>query len=354
MSSAAIPLLSPDLDASLANWLSKDAILVWQAGCTLNSLTPVSVSEPLSSASMPQHASKCMVRCWGAAFNLPLLQQLLDLLAAAVPGISARLALHQPHPALCGAVSLGLSATLPPALISTLRQWAQTHDIELNVLTQPVLLSAPGVLVMDMDSTAITIECIDEIAKLAGTGAEVAAVTAAAMRGELDFAESLRQRVATLSDAPESVLAAVLADLPLMPGLPELVATLQQHHWSVAIASGGFTYFTRALQQRLGLTATFANELEIIDGKLTGNVLGAIVDAAAKAEVVGQLAAARQISPRQTVAIGDGANDLPMLAVAGLGVAFHAKPLVQAKAEHAIRQGSLLQLLYLLDTQDWR
>ena len=353
VSSAAIPLLSPDLDASLANWLSKDAILVWQAGCTLNSLTPVSASEPLSSASMPQHASthapKCMLRCWGAAFNLPLLQQLLDLLAAAVPGISAQLALHQPHPALCGAVSLGLSATLPPALISTLRQWAQTHDIELNVLTQPVLLSAPGVLVMDMDSTAITIECIDEIAKLAGVGGQVAAVTARAMNGELDFAQSLRQRVATLKDAPDSILKQVLDAVPLMPGLETLVACLQQHQWQVVIASGGFTYFTEALKQRLKLTATFANQLEIIDGKLTGQVLGAVVDAQTKAEVVQQIARQYQIPPRQTVAIGDGANDLPMLAEAALGVAFHAKAKVQAQAKAAIRQGSLLQLLYLLD-----
>ena len=137
-----------------------------------------------------------------------------------------------------------------------------------------------------------------------------------------------------------------------MPGLETLVATLQQHNWTVAIASGGFTYFTEALKQRLALSATFANVLEIQDGKLTGQVLGDIVDAQVKAQVVQQLAAASDVPVMQTVAIGDGANDLPMLAVAGFGVAFHAKPLVQAKAQYAIRQGSLLQLLYLFDTTD--
>jgi phosphoserine phosphatase len=152
-----------------------------------------------------------------------------------------------------------------------------------------------------------------------------------------------------VAGAPESVLQQVLSALPLMPGLPQLVQHLQAHQWQVAIASGGFTYFTEALKQQLALTATFANQLQIIDGKLTGKVLGEIVDANTKANVVQQLASQYQIKPEQTVAIGDGANDLPMLAKARLGVAFHAKPKVQAAAKAAIRQGSLLQLLYLLD-----
>jgi phosphoserine phosphatase len=134
-----------------------------------------------------------------------------------------------------------------------------------------------------------------------------------------------------------------------MPGLTALVSHLQHHHWQVAIASGGFTFFTEALKQRLGLTATFANVLEIVDGKLTGQVLGDIVDANRKAAVVTELSAQFGLDPLQTVAIGDGANDLPMLQVAALGVAFHAKPKVQAEAKAAIRQGSLLQLLYLLE-----
>ncbi len=289
-----------------------------------------------------------VIRIWAQEadlLTLSTLRQLLQTVAQPVLALS-----FQPHPDLAPALELQLQSALIADTVSQLRAQAAAFGLELNYQRSQPKLTTPGVLVMDMDSTAIQIECIDEIALLAGVGPEVAAVTAAAMRGELDFAQSLRQRVATLKDAPEQVLATVLARLPLMPGLEALVATLQQHQWTVAIASGGFTYFTEALQQRLGLTATFANVLEIKDGKLTGQVVGDIVDAQVKAQVVQQLAAARDIPHQQTVAIGDGANDLPMLAVAGLGVAFHAKPLVQAKAQYAIRQGSLLQLLYLFDT----
>ncbi|ALZ76215.1 phosphoserine phosphatase SerB [Rheinheimera sp. F8] len=290
------------------------------------------------------------LRIWDSvpdALNMMTLRQILQPLAQPVLALSC-----QPHADLAPALELRLQTQLSAETVSQLRELAATLTLELNYLTTQPKLTTPGVLVMDMDSTAIQIECIDEIALLAGVGPQVAAVTAAAMRGELDFAQSLRQRVATLKDAPEQVLATVLEQLPLMPGLEALVATLLQHNWTVAIASGGFTYFTEALKQRLALSATFANVLEIRDGKLTGQVVGDIVDAQVKAQVVQQLAAGRDIPHGQTVAIGDGANDLPMLAVAGLGVAFHAKPLVQAKAQYAIRQGSLLQLLYLFDTSD--
>lgn len=258
--------------------------------------------------------------------------------------------LYRPHADLALAVRIDLPTALTPAQVSAVRQLAEHWSAELVYLPEPVFLHQAGVLVMDMDSTAIQIECIDEIAKLAGVGEQVAAVTARAMNGELDFAQSLRQRVATLKDAPEHILHQVLDTLPLMPGLETLVSYLQQHQWQVVIASGGFTYFTEALKQRLRLTATFANQLEIIDGKLTGQVLGAVVDAQTKADVVQLIARQYQIPASQTVAIGDGANDLPMLAVAALGVAFHAKPKVQAQAKAAIRTGSLLQLLYLLES----
>ena len=285
------------------------------------------------------------IRCFGGELTALQLKQLVDLIAPQ----PAWLRLYQPHPELSPALVLEVAQPLDAAVVSHIRLLASEWPVEVVCLRQPVFLAQPGLLVMDMDSTAIEIECIDEIAVLAGVGAEVAAVTARAMNGELDFAQSLRQRVATLKDAPADILQQVLDGVPLMPGLTALVAHLQQHQWQVAIASGGFTFFTEALKQRLGLTATFANVLEIVDGKLTGQVLGEIVDAQRKAEVVQKLRAAYDLAPSQTVAIGDGANDLPMLKVASLGVAFHAKPKVQAEATAAIRQGSLLQLLYLLE-----
>ncbi|HDL8433106.1 phosphoserine phosphatase SerB [Yersinia enterocolitica] len=209
-------------------------------------------------------------------------------------------------------------------------------------------LRTPGLLVMDMDSTAIQIECIDEIAKLAGVGEEVAAVTERAMQGELDFSASLRQRVATLKGADANILKQVRDELPLMPGLTSLVRKLQALDWHVAIASGGFTYYAEYLRDKLRLVEVAANELEIKDGKLTGKVLGPIVDAQYKADTLLKLAEKLNISVAQTVAIGDGANDLKMMQAAGLGLAFHAKPKVYAKAKVAIRHGDLLSVLCIL------
>ncbi|QHM96443.1 phosphoserine phosphatase [Kosakonia sacchari] len=209
-------------------------------------------------------------------------------------------------------------------------------------------LRSPGLLVMDMDSTAIQIECIDEIAKLAGTGEMVAEVTERAMRGELDFAASLRSRVATLKGADANILLQVREKLPLMPGLVQLVLKLETLGWKVAIASGGFTFFANYLRDKLHLTAAVANELEIMDGKFTGQVLGDIVDAQFKANTLKQLAEKYEIAPEQTVAIGDGANDLPMIKAAGLGIAFHAKPKVNEKAEVTIRHADLMGVFCIL------
>ncbi|MBK4724978.1 phosphoserine phosphatase [Pantoea agglomerans] len=209
-------------------------------------------------------------------------------------------------------------------------------------------LKTPGLLVMDMDSTAIEIECIDEIAKLAGSGDQVAEVTERAMRGELDFAASLRQRVATLKDADANILKTVRDQLPLMPGLTSLVAKLQALGWHVAIASGGFTYFAEYLRDTLHLSAIAANVLEIRDGKLTGEVLGDIVDAQYKADTLHKLAARFDIAPEQTVAVGDGANDLPMIKASALGIAYHAKPKVNEQTEVIIRHADLMGVFCIL------
>jgi phosphoserine phosphatase len=221
-------------------------------------------------------------------------------------------------------------------------------EIEAALIESAPKLSQPGILVMDMDSTTIEIECIDEIAILAGVGEQVAAVTEQAMLGELDFAQSLHQRVATLEGSSESILAKVAKDIPLMDGLETLVENLKVHGWKIAIASGGFTYFADHLTDLLKLDAAHANTLEIINGKLTGKVLGDVVDAQAKADCLLDLQNKYNLPKEQTVAMGDGANDLVMMAAAHLGVAFHAKPLVLAQADSVINTSGLDCLLHWL------
>ena len=231
---------------------------------------------------------------------------------------------------------------------------AHAHDLQLDIakLDFDAKLSEKGLLVMDMDSTAIQIECIDEIAKLAGTGELVSAITESAMRGELDFEQSLRRRVGTLKGAPESILQQVREKLPLMPGLIETIKTLQQHGWKTAIASGGFTYFADYLKSLLNLDFAASNQFEIIDGTLTGNVKGSVVDAQYKANTLQKLAEEYSIPRKNTLAIGDGANDLAMMNVAGLGVAFHAKPKVQQQAQIVVNFADLTALLCLLSAND--
>lgn len=226
--------------------------------------------------------------------------------------------------------------------------FALANKIEAALLKDVPKLTVPGLLVMDMDSTTIEIECIDEIAKLAGVGEEVAEVTERAMLGELDFAQSLHQRVATLAESPESILSDVAENIPLMAGLKPLIVELKKHNWRIAIASGGFTYFADHLKETLSLDAAFANTLEIIEGKLTGKVLGSVVDAQVKADSLAILSKEYQIPKEQTVAMGDGANDLVMMAAASFGVAFHAKPIVLAQADSSINVQGLDCLLHWL------
>ena len=228
------------------------------------------------------------------------------------------------------------------------------HDVEVDIakLDFSPKLSQAGLLVMDMDSTAIQIECIDEIAKLAGVGELVSAITESAMRGELDFEQSLRRRVATLKGAPESILQQVRENLPLMPGLVETIQTLQKYGWKTAIASGGFTYFADYLKALLQLDFAASNQFDIEDGKLTGLVKGDVVDAQYKAKTLQHLLEEYGIDSQHSIAIGDGANDLAMMNVAGLGVAFHAKPKVQQQAQIVVNFADLTALLCLLSAND--
>ena len=222
-------------------------------------------------------------------------------------------------------------------------------QLDFGFVPQTRKLSDFGLAVMDMDSTLITIECIDEIADMMGLKPQVSAITESAMRGEIDFQESLRRRVALLDGLPESALERVYAErLKLSPGAETMLAALKANRIRTLLVSGGFTFFTERLKTRLGLDYTASNVLEIIDGKLTGKVLGDIVDADAKAAWLKKIRNALGLAPAQVIAIGDGANDLKMLAAAGVSIAYRAKPVVRGQADYALNFVGLDGVLNLL------
>jgi phosphoserine phosphatase len=204
----------------------------------------------------------------------------------------------------------------------------------------------------DMDSTLIQAEMIVELARKAGVGDKVHEITEAAMRGEIDFKESFRQRVALLKGLDEKVMKEIAHEMPITEGAHKLIGTLRKYGFRTAILSGGFTYFGRYLQHELGIDYVFANDLEIENGKLTGRYVGDVVDGQKKAELLKNLAFKEDIHLEQVIAVGDGANDLPMLSLAGLGIAFHAKPKVKENARQAISTIGLDAILYLMGFRD--
>ena len=231
---------------------------------------------------------------------------------------------------------------------------ALTHEMGVDIAFQVdnIYRRNRRLVVFDMDSTLVQTEAIDEMAAAAGVSEDVASITAAAMAGEIDFEESLVQRLGALKGLDESVLAEVAERIPLTDGAERLIDILKHLGYKIALISGGFTYFAKHLQQKLGIDYVYANELEIVDGKLTGNIVGNIIDAQRKAEIVREIAKKEDIRLAQVVAVGDGANDLPMLAEAGLGIAFRAKPLVQETARQALSTVGLDGILYLIGVRD--
>lgn len=229
---------------------------------------------------------------------------------------------------------------------------ASELDVDIAFQKDDIYRRNRRLVVFDMDSTLIEAEVIDELAKEAGVGDQVAEITEAAMRGEIDFTESFRRRMALLKGLDESVLEGIAQRLPLTEGVEELVANLKALGFKTAILSGGFNYFGRFLQQKMGFDYVYANELEIEDGKVTGNVVGTVVDGKRKAELLREIAEREGIRLEQTIAVGDGANDLPMLSIAGLGIAFRAKPLVRQSAKQAISTLGLDGILYLIGFRD--
>ena len=243
-----------------------------------------------------------------------------------------------------------------PADVSAMQrrfmQIGSDDDFDISLQEDNVFRRCRRLICFDMDSTLIETEVIDELADRAGVGAPVRAITESAMRGEIDFCESFRQRVALLKGLDESVMQDIAMHLPITEGVERLMQVLKRTGYKTAILSGGFTYFGNYLKQRFGFDYVYANELEIVDGKLTGRYLGDIVDGKRKAELLRIIAQVEGIDIKQTIAVGDGANDLPMLATAGLGIAFHAKPKVKATAGQSLSTIGLDGVLYFLGFKD--
>ncbi|WP_372742311.1 phosphoserine phosphatase SerB [Neptunomonas sp.] len=229
---------------------------------------------------------------------------------------------------------------------------ANELDVDIAFQEDNIFRRHRRLVVFDMDSTLIEAEVIDELAKEAGVGDQVIEITEAAMRGELDFNESFRRRVALLKGLDASVLESVAQRLPLTEGAEDLVSHLKMLGFKTAILSGGFTYFAEKLQKQLGFDYVYANQLDIRDGVVTGEVVGEIVNGDRKAQLLREIAEREGVRLEQTIAVGDGANDLPMLSIAGLGIAFRAKPLVRQSAKQAISTLGLDGILYLIGFRD--
>jgi len=268
--------------------------------------------------------------------------------------LSGRMPLDTPADKGKGCIEFSVrgEAADPQALRAEFLSVAQELNVDIAFQEDSLFRRNRRLAVFDMDSTLIEAEVIDELAKAAGVGDQVSQITERAMAGELDFRASFKERLALLKGLDVSVLDSIGASLRLTEGAETLFAELKRLGYKTAILSGGFTYFAKQLQAKLGIDYVFANELEVVNGKCTGVAIEPIVDAQRKADLLKQLAEKEGLRLEQTIAVGDGANDLPMLAIAGLGVAFRAKPLVKQSAKQAISTLGLDGVLYLLGFRD--
>jgi phosphoserine phosphatase len=268
--------------------------------------------------------------------------------------LTGRMPLHGENPLSKSCVQISVRGNLDDQTEMQKRfmEIANLREVDISLQEDTMYRRARRLVCFDMDSTLIGTEVIDELADRAGVGAEVRAITESAMRGEIDFCESFTRRVALLKGLDESVMRDIAENLPITEGVDRMMTALKRTGYKTAILSGGFTYFGNYLKQRFGFDYVYANELEIKDGKLTGRHLGDIVDGRRKAELLRLLAQVENVNIKQTIAVGDGANDLPMLASAGLGIAFHAKPKVKATADQSLSTIGLDGILYFIGFKD--
>ncbi|MHB1021156.1 MAG: phosphoserine phosphatase SerB [Acidobacteriaceae bacterium] len=262
------------------------------------------------------------------------------------------LALHTPETNACIELRANGQIKLEDAMRAAFLAAAQELTVDIAFQRESIYRRNRRLFAFDMDSTLIQGEVIDELAKMAGVADQVVKITESAMRGEIEFKESFTRRVGLLKGLPEARVKELLGRIPLVDGAERLIRTLKMLGYKTAILSGGFTFFARHLQERLGIDYVFANELDIADGMVTGKITTEIVDGAKKAELLQKIALQEKISLEQVVAVGDGANDLPMLNLAGMGIAFRAKPLVRQSADQALSCLGLDSLLYLIGVRD--
>ncbi len=264
--------------------------------------------------------------------------------------LSGRISFDDPAslPKACVKFTVSGSLDDPGQFRGLLLKISEETGIDISFHVDDIYRHARRLVVFDMDSTLIQGEVINTLAQHAGTGDQVAEITAATMQGDLDFKESFTRRVALLKGLDEKVLSEAAKNLTLNEGAERVINTLKRLGYKIGIISGGFDYFGEYLQKKLGLDYVFANVLEIEDGKVTGNITGDIIDGPKKAEILKTIARVENISLQQTIALGDGANDLHMISIAGLGIAYHAKPVVKENAEESISSVGLDGLLYLI------
>lgn len=320
---------------------------------------------PISSGALDhwlslQDKDRFIITLLGRAISAQHLSRVTEIVAAQdlnidrIERLSGRLSLavHSDKTNACVEIHASGQARAQDEMRAGFLALAQEFPIDIAFQRESIFRRNRRLFAFDMDSTLIQGEVIDELARMAGVGDQVVKITESAMRGEIEFKESFRRRVGLLKGLPDYRVRELLGQIPLAEGAERLICTLKTLGYKTAILSGGFTFFAHHLQQRFGIDYIFANELEMHDGAVTGEVNGAIVDGARKAELLTQLAEQEQISLEQVIAVGDGANDLPMLGLAGMGIAFRAKPLVRQSASHSLTHLGLDSLLYLIGVRD--